>query len=105
MARLVEERASQMKSIELTLPLSILINGRRCFKRSEIEHMKRCMMARAMGSAEPEYCQPDTEYFVNAAQVSRELGIARRTMARRIRETEERDKTSADVGKNTSCAA
>jgi hypothetical protein len=58
-----------------------------------------------MGSDEPEYSEPETEYFVNAAQISRELGIARRTMARRIRETEERDKTSADVGKNTSCAA
>jgi len=79
-----------MHAIEIELPASFPLNHRRYFKRSEIEHLKRTLIAKATGAPLPAYEQPDAEAFVNASQVARELGISRRTMARRIAEAEAR---------------
>jgi hypothetical protein len=76
--------------LNIELPDSFPINGRRYFKRSDIEHLKRCLIARAQGLPEPPYSPPNVEEFVNASTVARELGVAPRTMARRIKETIER---------------
>jgi hypothetical protein len=76
--------------LSLELPVSFQLNGRRFFKRSEIEHLKETLISRALGRSAPEYVKPETESFVNATQVARELGIARRTFARRVNESIER---------------
>jgi predicted DNA-binding transcriptional regulator AlpA len=76
-----------MKKIELKLPPSVMIGSRRCFRRSEIEQLKKCLMARALNLPEPEYVAPDAESFVNASVVAGELGYSRRTMARLITES------------------
>ena len=44
-----------------------------------------------LGHPAPEYVKPAAEEFVHATQVARELGISRRSFARRLRESIERD--------------
>lgn len=73
-----------MKKIEIELPASIIIGGRRYFQRSQIEHLKICLIARATGRDVPPYIMPTVEQFVPASQVAREFGLSRRTLARRI---------------------
>lgn len=75
------------EKLNLDLPPSFEMNGRRFFKRSEIEHLKESLVARALVRPTPEYKKPEAESFVNATQVARELGIARRTFARRLNES------------------
>ena len=79
-----------MQSIDIDLPELFTFNRRRFFTRSQIEHLKRCLIARATNGAEPAYLEPAAEQFVNATQVAKELGISRRSMARRIAEADAR---------------
>jgi hypothetical protein len=78
------------KRLNIELPESFVLGSRRVFLRSKVEHHKRCLIARSQGLADPPYSAPPAEEFVTATQVARELGIAPRTMARRVRESEER---------------
>ncbi len=48
-----------------------------------------------MGQEAPKYAPPEVESFVDATRVAEELGISRRTMARRINEAEERRQGAA----------
>lgn len=73
-----------MKKIEIELPPSIIIGGRRYYQRSQIEHLKNCLVAKATGRDEPGYRAPQIEQFVPATQVAEEFGLSRRTLARRI---------------------
>lgn len=73
-----------MKKVEIDLPPSYLFSGRRFYKRSEIEHLKNCLVAKATGRDEPDYRAPQIEQFVPAPQVAEEFGLSRRTLARRI---------------------
>ncbi len=77
-----------MKKVEIELPPSYIFNGRRFFKRSEIEHVKISLIARATGRDDPPYSAPDIEQFVAATQVAQEFSLSRRTLARRIAEQE-----------------
>jgi hypothetical protein len=73
-----------MQKLEIRLPQSFVINRRRRFKRSEIEHLKRCLIAKGTGAPAPEYAPPAVEEFVGAPAVAKELAISRRTLSRRI---------------------
>ena len=77
-----------MRSIHFNLPQHIVINNRIFFQRSKIEHTKNCLMAESMGREMPPYAPPPVEELVTAARVSFELGISRRTLARRIAKQE-----------------
>lgn len=93
-----------MQSIDIELPESFTFNRRRFFKRSEIEHLKNCLIAKATGATELAYRAPIAEQFVNASVVARELGISRRTMARRIQEAGARKAGALSAGVETGSA-
>lgn len=70
---------------ELEFPLPIRMRGRLFWRRSELEHYKRKLMAAAVGGAVSEHSPADQiETFVPAEQVAREFGFGRRTLGRRI---------------------
>jgi hypothetical protein len=71
---------------EPNFPLPIRMRGRLFWRRSELEHYKRKLMAAALGGAVAElHSAPDQiETFVPAEQVAREFGFGRRTLGRRI---------------------
>ena len=77
-----------MKKVEIELPPTYTFGGRNFSKRSEIEHTKNCLIARATGREAPPYIPPEIEQFVPASQVAREFGISKRTHARRMAERE-----------------
>lgn len=74
-------------SNEPDFPPPIRMRGRLFWRRSELEHYKRKIMAAAVGGdAELHPSQEQIETFVPAEQVAREFGIGRRTLGRRIAE-------------------
>jgi len=74
------------KEIKIDLPQSFYLNRRRFFKHSEIEHLKRVLIAKSIGAEIPKYSEPETESFVNATDAANDLGISRRTMGRLLAE-------------------
>lgn len=76
------------QSLKIELPPSLLINKRRFFRKSQIEHLKRVLIAKAVGAAEPPYVEPESESFVPAPQVAREFGLSKRTFWRRLKDAE-----------------
>ncbi len=74
-------------SNEPDFPLPIRMRGRLFWRRSELEHYKRKLMAAAVGGdADLQPSHDQIETFVPAEQVAREFGFGRRTLGRRIAE-------------------
>ena len=65
-------------------PATITLNGRKFIARSQFEHYKKRLIARAIGVPDPNYEEPDVEEFVPLARAAKELGSSRRTVGRRM---------------------
>ena len=85
-------------SNSLKRPTSFKIGNRRFFRDSQINHLKKCLIAKAMGKTPPEYEEPESEKFVPAPKVATELGISKRTFWRRVKDAEERLAATAGEG-------
>jgi hypothetical protein len=76
--------------LDIELPKSLLISRRRYFRLSEIRHLKASLIARGMGQKPPKKVDvdPRDDQLVPAAEVMRDLGIARRTLYRKMKESD-----------------
>ena len=74
--------------MDIELPKSFLNGKRRYFKRSEIEHAKHVLLAKAAGQIPPKYVEPKSDTFMSAPQVAAEFAVSQRTIARAIKATD-----------------
>lgn len=65
-------------------PQTFELGGQKFVTRSALEHYKRTALAIALGAAPPAYEARDPEEFVPLTKASRELGVSRRTVGRRM---------------------
>lgn len=80
------------EKLEFELPPSILINGRRYFRASEIAALKTHLMSRGMNRGAPKIkgVDPAADKLIAAPVVMRDLGIARRTFYRFMKRADEK---------------
>jgi|694.fasta_scaffold26202_8 hypothetical protein len=83
-----------MKKINLEIPTPLMIGNSVKFWRSEIEHEKARLRALAMGQPSPTYQKPEIDNLVAASDVAKEFAISGRTLARRIKEIEQRNQAA-----------
>jgi hypothetical protein len=65
-------------------PPTFELGGQKFVTRSALEHYKRTALAIALGAPLPAYEERDPEEFVPLTKASRELGVSRRTLGRRM---------------------
>ncbi|MGJ0505669.1 MAG: hypothetical protein ACR652_00760 [Methylocystis sp.] len=77
--------------LEIELPPSFKIGRRRFYRYSQIEHLKKTLIAQGMGKKPPAYVEPESgERFIPATAVRAELGLSVRTFWRRVKDADER---------------
>jgi hypothetical protein len=76
--------------LEIELPPSFKIGRLRFFRHSQVEHLKKVLIAKSIGQTPPAYVEPESDRFVAAPKVAEDLGLSKRTFWRRVREAEDR---------------
>jgi hypothetical protein len=77
--------------LEIKLPPSLLVGRRRYFRKSEIDNLKTWLMSRGMRKTNDLPAleiDPADDKLVPAPHVMRDLGLARRTFYRKMKEAD-----------------